>query len=353
VTLDPQILQQPGLHSGKITAVLEATGETAFEVPVTVVSPVLMNDANQHRFAVDTSIRVGQSLRYFIDVPAGTTAVQLAINSDGPIVWGQWLNNEGRVISHLQDPQTTNPQPPLFAQANLSQPGVYELDLVAPAYNARPAKVHAEVHLFSLSTVMGPAETTKTNFQVQLTNNDEPLQLVPRLDFTSLQRKQVLSMGSAATVLPEALSASDLQNFAKLRWEVVTAKALYDQMTDYPYWVTDEKNNVLTSGGAELDTLVELTGFDKLTPGNIFFGIQGAFTQAAPTTWAVQLTEDRVFLNPKNLSIGSRFLIEDGQSVYLPVDVSQMAGSGGLTPCATLSLTAVGGNLVQTIPICP
>ena len=94
VTLDRAVLAEPGVHSEKITGIDEATGLVVFEVPVTVIAPSLLTDENAHTLVKTDRIKVGQTLRYFLDVPAGATSIQLDLASDGPVVRAQFSTSK-------------------------------------------------------------------------------------------------------------------------------------------------------------------------------------------------------------------------------------------------------------------
>lgn len=350
VELDPNVLKNAGLFSEKISAIDEATGVVDFVVPVTVLSPLLLNDSNRHFVREEVTIRVGQTLRYFLDVPAGTTAMQVDLLSDGPIVWGQLLDPEGRQVGKMMDSEKTSPQPPLALDTNVTRPGVYEIDLVAPAYNQRPAKVRLEAKLFSLSTSTGP-EQAEGIIDVMVQNNFESLKLIPILEYKSVEKTDSIEIQDNLTDVAFSWSETDQGRFSALSFLVTTSKNIYDLMTDYPYRVFCEDKALLASGGLELMSEIRL---ENICLGALKLEIQGAFTHSPPARWIVELTEKRRLKTPISISKGNRILIETGQNVPIPVNLSSITVPlvSGMKNCAVLTLETPAGRKIQEVPLC-
>ena len=187
VDIDYSALEQAGLYSEKIVAIDESTNEIAFEIPVTVVKPSRLSDENAFHVEREITVPVGKTNRYFFDFPAGTTAVQASVISDGPRIWGQLLDPNGQEVFRIADGSITPPQPPIHAQGEISRGGVYELDIVAPAYNQRTAKVKLKIQLFSLTTQLEPAlEPNQQEILVQ--NNFAPLKITGQTAINLVQK---------------------------------------------------------------------------------------------------------------------------------------------------------------------
>jgi|GEM_PF-2905168 len=353
VQLDPKVLKTPGLHSEKITATDDKTGRVAFEVPVTVVSPLALVDSNQHQMNVDTTIRVGQTLRYFLDVPAGTTAVQVDLASDGPIVWGQLLDMEGRRVAQVRDAETTSPMPEILVTAPVVRAGVYELDLVAPATNARHAKAKAQVKVFSLSVTKAPS-SIDGSAEVTVQNNFEVLKLISEVTIPRVMRKANVNVKGGSSLQKFSIAEDDIKLFSSIDFTVRTAKKIYDLMTDYPYLLRDPAGELLDAGGLELDSAVSLALDEKTAKGESVLEIAGAFTKEAPASWSFELTENRVLTDAVKVSAGGRVLLESGQSTLFTADLSkhQTALAAGFNNCPVLALKTPGARLIQEIALC-
>lgn len=352
VDLDRAGIAQPGLYSEKLVAIDETDGSVAFEVPVTIVTPHLLDDTSRHQFNKETQIRVGQTLRYFLEVPAGTTAVQLELSTDGPFVWGQLLDAEGRKIVELRDSESSSPMPAVEGQANLIRPGVYELDLIAPATNQRHAKVSVNVTLFSLTATLEPqSESGKQEVLVQ--NNYEALKIVPKIEHRSDEKRYPFTIAGNSATLALKVDAASREAYSSISLEVSTAKSLYDLMTDYPFRVFDAKKAMIAAGGMELVSPIDISGLADLPEGDVSVEIQGAFTKAPPKEWTIQIKESRLLKESVTLSTGSRTLIEQGQQVSVMADMTKMSKGGeGYKACATLSLTTPSGRVIQDVPLC-
>lgn len=350
VNVDAAILEVPGIHSGKISAVDEVTGEVAFIVPVTVIGSEDLTTQNNHTLNFKSEIRVNEVKRVFVNVPTGTTSLTLDLESDGPIVWGQLLDNEGRKVAELRDTEVTTPQPILRAQATIKKAGVYEVDLVAPGYNRRRANVSLKVRAYSI-TAESIAEGN-SEYSLVLQNNFGPVKVVSRLDQKSVDKSQVISISGIQTTIPFVVTADDAKLYSDIQFEVTTSKKFYDLMTDYPFRVFSEKKEVLANGGLELNSKIELSEIDKLI-GTNQVEITGAFTEAPKTPWGIKVTERRILKDAISLYKGPRLLLETGQAVSQNVSLkSKLSVATGFDSCAVLSLEDASGRLIQELPIC-
>lgn len=344
VELDRSSLAKPGLHSAKIVAIDEATGREAFLVPVTVVAPLPLGDAQSHRLSIAEEIRVGQTLRYFIDVPAGTTSLIARLESDGPFLWGQLLNPEGRLVGTLRDSEVTSPLVPVSIQANITRPGVYELDIVAPANIPRRARFIASLRALSL-TASAPVVKPGKGLEIEIQNNFEALKFIPKGEITAHRLKSVVNVTGDAAHLPLSLAAEDLEQFSEVKLTVNTAKEFYDLMTDYPFRVFDAEKAMIASGGLELSSEISLP-LEEAKAGTLDVEITGAFTMSAPTAWGFQIVEERILKSPKTVFTGKRTTLETGQSASVTVDPPSEK------ECVSVRLEGLDGQTLQSIPVC-
>ncbi len=348
-SLDPAILSQPGLHSEKIVARDEATGEVAFVIPVTVVSPSLLDDSHQHVMQADTPIRVGQTLRYFVDVPAGTTSIVTSLESDGPFLWAQVLDAEGRKVAELRDTEASVPLPVLRAQANISKTGVYEIDIVAPASIGRHARAKLRVTALSLAASSPLAKPGK-GLEVEVQNNFEAVKVLPEIVLVSQRFRSTQTLKGDGVSLPVVLSEEDLKTYSALKFNVKTSKEYYDLMTDYPFRLFSEEGEMLLNGGLELDSDIDLDLAEKKA-GKLGLEITGAFTKEAPAEWGFELTEIRKLAQEKSLFSGPRTLLETGVSTSLLI-THAFGSQAGREDCVEIRLKGVNGELLQTVPVC-
>jgi subtilisin family serine protease len=350
--IDPSILSQPGLHSEKITAIDDQTGKTAFEVPVTIVSPEVLGDANAHHVTHTSPIRVGESQRYFFDVPAGTTALQLALGSDGPPVWGQLVDPEGRTVSTLKDASGSAPQTTLYSSLNVNRAGVYELDVVAPGSNARIAQAHFSVRAYGLAITRG-APQSDTSTEVTVQNNFEPAKLGFQVQTLALQRQQTYTITGDTLEIPFAVTADDIKDFSRIDFEVLTSKAVYDQMTDYPYYLLDSKNVVTSPGALELDSHVTVD-LSQAKPDTLRLHIQGSFAKEAPKTWSIRVKEVRYLKAPagEQPSLSTQLETDQFQTIAMPLATDLKVSRPGFRGCPTLTISAADGSTIQYYTLC-
>lgn len=355
IAVSDKVFAKPGLYSAAVSAVDEATGRREFLVPVTVVVPEALGDRNGHTLSMEMPLAPGQTERRFVEVPAGATAVQVELESDGPVAWGQLLDGEGRRVLGLDDPARPSPLPKLFAQANVTRPGVYELDLVAPPTNVRAARVRAKVVAYSL-TATTDGELASAGFQVRIQNNFEPLRASVDVGVRLARRNRVIEVSGTTVRLPFDIAAAEQTALSKLDFRVLTSRSTYDLMTDYPYRVFDGSRTLMASGGLELDSTFTLDNLAEKVPGTFELEISGAFAKEAPPAWAFRLIEDRVLARPVMLVRGTAQSLETHQFALVDVRVpttaaAQFAASAGFTPCASLDVKS-DGRLVQQIDVC-
>lgn len=349
VTIDESVFAQPGLHSEKISAIDESNGEVAFLIPVTVVAPEALDDAHGHVFQTETPIRVGQTLRFFVDVPAGTTSLITNLESDGPFLWGQVLDGEGRKLATLQDTEASVPLVPQRSQINVARAGVYEIDVVAPASISRHAKAKLKVQALSLSASAPLAKPGK-GLEVEIQNNFEATKVTSEIALVAHQTSHAISVTGDQTNLPFTVSEDDLKTYSEIKFNVKTAKEYYDLMTDYPFRAFDQEGKLLAMGGLELDSDIDLSLADQKA-GKWNLEITGAFTKEAPKDWGFELKQTRKLAEEKILFTGPRTLLETGQATSLLV-THPFGAESGHEDCVEIRLKAVTGELLQTIPIC-
>lgn len=355
-SLKASVFSSAGLKSATIRGVDEVSGRVEFVVPVTVVVPEALDVASGHEFAVDATVKPGQTLRYFVEVPAGTTAVRMELESNGPAVWAQLLDGEGRRVLGLDDPSRPQPLPRLLGQANIARPGVYEIDFVAPPTNIRAARIKGKLEAFSF-TVTPEGELPGGGYQVRLENHFEPVRAAVDVVVRQARRSRAVEVDGNTVKLPFELAPSEQTSLARLDFRVLTGKAIYDLMTDYPYRVFDASRNLVASGGLELDSTFSLDALPEKLSGTYELEVSGAFTKAPPPAWAFRLTEDRVLARPVTVTRGTVTNLETNQSTVVDVRLPATATGAfaavpGFTPCATLELKTPDGRLLQELVVC-
>ncbi len=350
--IDASILSKPGLHSEKITAFEGGTGRMAFVIPVTVVVPVALDDSNQHEHNADLKVEVGTVQRVFVDVPAGTTAVQFDLTSDGQSVWAQLLDSEGRLLSKLQDADRNNPQAPLLGQTETLRAGVYEIDVVAPPFLHHAVGVKVRLKAYSLRISKG-APVGNNYFEVSVDNNFDAIKVQPKMEVGSVAKTSVVAVKGSSIDLPFTISPDDGDKFSSIQFRVQTAKSYYDLMTDYPYLLLDPEKNLLSSGGLELDSKIALNDVDKQPEGDSNLRIAGAFTEAKVNDWFFSLTEERVLKSALPVGSVALQLLEVGQQMVFAVNMGKVKEvAPGYENCVSVKLSAVG-RLVQKKSFCP
>lgn len=350
--VDAAVMGQPGLHSEVISAIDESTGRVAFEFPVTIVVPEKLPAAG-HLFSAEAMLKVGQTSRHFVYLPSGVTSVQVDLLSDGPMIWGQLLDPEGRKVLDLGDTDRRSPQEPLLNAANISRAGVYELDVVAPPYNKRTAKITVRVKGFSLKVSQGPGKT-KAAYDVRIENDFDALKMSADFQLAYAERRQTVEVKGTQVEIPFAISESDQKQFSAIEFGVKTSKAIYDLMTDYPYLVITPEGKTLVAGGLEMDSVISLGNLTELMAGNYKLVIMGAFTSEAPANWIFDLSEKRVLESPVSILSGLPSLIESGLWLEIPLDLSRYVSPvvKAFQNCAQMKIKSPSGRLIQTMPIC-
>ncbi|MCB0403153.1 MAG: S8 family serine peptidase [Bdellovibrionales bacterium] len=338
-----------GLLSEKISAIDDTTGLIAFEIPVTVIRPFVLSDANSFTYKLNKQVAVGETLRTFVDLPAGTTAAQIELRTSGPKVWGQLLDQDGRLVKNFSDPDRDAPQPPIYTRTNIGKAGVYEVDISAPANNEKPADIEVVLRAYSLAVrVEAPSETGVIEAVVQ--NNFAPLKASASAELRELMTEKTLRIQGDVLNFNSVWNEQDAATYASLDLQFQTAKKFYDLMTDFPYMVFCEDGTLLTSGGLELDSTVSLAG--SSCRGERRFQLQGAFAKEAPDAWFVRLLEHRVLKTPVVLGSFGRRLLETGQSVSFTIDLNEAQSVRQGQSCAHLVLLDGEGREIQATQVC-
>lgn len=352
VELDPSIFSRPGLHSEFIAGIDDATNERAFWVPVTLVVPEALDPTFSS--VKEVAIKPGRTVRYFLEVPPGTTAASLELETDGPTVWAQLLDGEGRKTIVLQDTEATLPQPRLRGVAHLSQAGVYELDLTAPPHNRKPLKARVTLNVFGFS-MERELSPTAAQFDLQVHNHFGPAKIVPKLVQSKVVRVIQQTVQGNKTYIPFGVSAEDIARYESIQFQTRVARKVYDLMTDFPFRVFDSKKSLIASGGLEIEGDIDLNNVKDLVVGDLELEIQGAFASSEPLTWALEVKELRTLKEAATLTVYPRILLEQNQTKGLNVDLSQMQplASNGYANCATFRLEFPDGRLIQSEDFCP
>ena len=335
---------KPGLYSEKVVAIDEKTKKVAFVVPVTIVIPHRLSASATQGLSLSDNLRVGQTKRYFFEIPAGSTSVVADLSSDGPMIWGQLLDSEGRLVMEMRDTDGTSPMVALKKQAEIKRGGVYELDVVLPASAARHTKLQFQIRAYSFS-VSEPIVKPGEGLEVEIQNNFAAVKVIPSAKIEFTRKSQNVSLTADSTSVPFLVSEDDKSRYESIHFTIVTSKAYYDLMTDYPYRVFNEQKELIASGGLELNSSVALSDLSSLNLGKYELEVTGAFTKEAPALWGFMLQEDRKLKEAISLYEGKRTLLETGQS--LPVVAKLEPGD-----CAVIRLEAPQGGTLQTIPLC-
>ncbi len=338
------VFEKAGLYSAKVSAYSESTGELAFDVPVTIISPRRLPEEGKEK----ATLRVGQTQRFFYEVAAGTTGIALSVKSEGAMVWGQLLDSEGRKVIDCRPADSALPMASLRCVGSLQRTGVYELDWVAPATNPASANIDFEVQPLSLTSRL---EGVKPNGDLNLVieNNFGSLRFTPKVSLRAHTQKKAITIQGNGTQVPFTVTEEDAKQYSSILFTVKTSKEYYDLMTDYPYRVYDKENNRLGSGGLELNSSFEVGSLSDIAKGEGRIDIQGAFTKDAPASWAIQLTEERILKEPLTLYTGNSMVLDAGGAATLSVPVGKRAKAGD---CLTLSFTDGTGQLLQESLFC-
>jgi subtilisin family serine protease len=358
VSIDPSIMAEPGLHSEKITAV-DSNNNWLFEIPVTVVVPLALDDTNSHMLKAEAPIKVGHTLRYFVDVPAGSTALTLDLSTDGPVVWAQLVDPTGHTVLKVKDAESSSPMPPLQGNVNITRSGVYELDLVAPPKNAKTASVYASLRAYSLQ-ISAETQSTNKTYDISVQNNFEAMKLIPSTAITQVRKHNVLTINGIKTRLPIAFTEADKKSYSKIQFTVLTSNSIYDLMTDYPYNVLDSGGDVIVNGGLETKSQFSVPDFGQLSDvaaGPITLEIIGSFEAKAPLSWNVDLTEDRILASPIVLPANGdgRLDLSTGQTLSVNVNLNDVSFNPpeGMTACLNLTLGVPNtGRAIQNFLRC-
>lgn len=337
----------PGIKS--TTIVLTNTEEKDFSlrIPVTIVVP----ETSEQMARGQVDVEVGDVKRLFFRVPPGVSSVQVDLDSDGPMIWGQLLDSEGRSVVELFDGDRLSPQVPLRAEANLNRAGIFELDIVAPAYNKRTAKVNYTLKYNRLKFRRGVASEPGT-FAVDIENYGESLRLKAKATVTKDQKSEWVTVtGKDRIEIPFTVTPELKSQYSGATFQVQTSKAVYDLMTDFPYYVLGPKDELVTSGGLQLDSSFSVS---ELKEGDYKIIIQGAFTQAAPEVWGFRMTQSWKRTQEAVVAPAGRAQIVR-HGAWMTLDVSGQpptTNSFGLVRCLTVTALDALNRSMGSVDYC-
>lgn len=354
IRLDAALLTKPGLYSGKVTGIDDKTKDVEFEIPVTILVPELLDDAHQHQLQVaNSTLKVGKIARYFVDVPAGSTALEINLSTNGPILWAQLVDPVGDTVTKIKSSESTEPMDPLRAHANIRRAGVYEIDIVSGPDASRTANYTLNVRAYSLTAKLGPPQADN-KISVTIQNNFEAVKVIPRAIFNFVQAAKTINIEGIGKTITLPFTANDKKLFDSIKLQFDTALEYYDLMTDYPYRVFDASGSEVKSGGLLLDSVVEVAPLEKLPEGDLTLAVAGSFSKQAPAHWSVALKEKRYISDDQVLFSGALTLLEEDQTTNISIDVSSLGGPlrDGYQNCLTLFLDTFDGKELQERPIC-
>ncbi len=321
VKIDREMLNQPGLYNGKITAYRKGTHIPEFEMMVTIVIPQEFNTTNEYRMDYHfEKLEPGMHERIFLNIPAGASSMKIKMSSEKNTYTQAWYflhAPDGRQISmnFLNSEKEESENESFFY--NL-EAGVYELDVLG-YYRAK------NVSTFDMSVEF--IGVTRTDSKV-LTKNDNTIDVV---NYFNIQKNYQLEgelLGYEKEYRIE-LENTDVYNIpfvlrkneAMKSFEVKISKEDFNKTTDFAVQIYDKEGNAISKTGLSYDSeVLSIRNTFNADSVELRLELRPAFANA-PSKMSIKVIEQTKFKNSQDLKVtdnGSK------RTTFYPSEVRQL-----------------------------
>jgi hypothetical protein len=250
VDFDIEKMQEPGLYTSTIKGIRKDGSKfPEFELLTTVVMPFKFGAFNNYRNIWEEEVAPGMIKRYFIDLPAGGTCMQIKLESDTK----QYTNcrfhlhaPDGRAIggsrymNSFDDEKSTEK-----TYFNLEQ-GVYEV-IVEGSFRASDTSGYTLTIEFDGINVSGDGIITQAEPKLTVTNLfDETKALSMKGSLLGYKKEyQIMLDNQDRYEIPFVIR----NNEAEKTFEVKVSKEDFNKVTDFAVEIHDENGKALEKGG--------------------------------------------------------------------------------------------------------
>lgn len=318
VEYDPNLLSQPGLYSGKITAYRKSAVSAAhspaaieFELMATVIVPYTFDHQNRYqREFINRSLAAGEVQRYFILVPTGATGARIqmaATPSHFCSVTAFIYNPRGEsyqspitITSQRQNTETQLISPPAL------QPGIWEIAVYADFQNQSESSYELTICFSSFR--VEPATISDFDYHqgelpqgaFRVTNQfNLPFYGFGRGKLLGFQRRQKKFVADTDKFSYDFSVESDIK---LVQFELDFDDESFLKFTDVALTITDARGQAVLKEAMTQDK-IRLT-LDRLNSNSYTLEIMAAFAQSPlDEVWNFELTEKFFIKEPIDIKI--------------------------------------------------
>ena len=307
VKFDKTKMQEPGLYTGRLTAYRDdKSGFPEFEMQATVVIPYRFSyEDNYSRSWISEKVEQGLFTRYFIELPAGQTAMNIKLSASG--------NEYARVRYSLYDPDgkgiSVSPQVHTLESKieveetyfNL-EPGVYEI-IVDGVFLAKGVSTYdLEVQFYGINCLDNKVVDVNNN-QLEIVNSFGPAKIYNlKGQLTGYEVKQDITLsGSEKFRMPFVLRNGEQSK----EFKIEMSKTDYNKFTDMALLIYDTDGVKVSSDALSYSNgSITIDNTSVADSTEYVFEIVPGFAQETSSAY-VHITEVTTFSTEYSFSVVS------------------------------------------------
>lgn len=321
VKLDKDKLKEPGLYVGKITGTRDdKTNMPEFEMWATVVMPYQFNYSNNYSQTwQNKQIAPGAIQRYFLEVPAGGTAMDVAlsnVNNEFANAYFWLFKPDGSEMYLSHGLSSGNDGEAVEKNFYNLVPGIYELDVEGSYRNGSVSNYNLSVE-FSGIERLGNEILDSANQMIKvinLYNNSDSYKLSGQILGYQDEIKVELNDQDTCSI-PFVLRKDD----ASKEFTVKLSKNDFEKITDFSLIIFDDKGNAKEKEALSYrEGKIEIENTFSSDSVNLRLMLIPAFANK-PGTMTIHVNEKTFFNNPES------FIVKDNnrQTTTLYPDIEK------------------------------
>ncbi|NOH00349.1 MAG: S8 family serine peptidase [Ignavibacteriae bacterium] len=244
VKFDVDKIKKPGLYNGQINAYRSKGSKIKeFSLMATVVIPYQFTFENDFKKSFTGSLAPGKIERYFIDIPAGASAMRITLES----IEGKYAGSKFRV--HDPDGRRVYVSPTLYALDTKEKmnhtiydlsPGVYEV-VATGFYKAKDTSNYKlKIDFENVNVVENKILTAENNF-IEIINNSNKVKNFTAKGLIEGKEKDYTVNIAGIKTIPFVMT----KDMSKKVFNLSLSKKEYNQLTDFAALVLDEEDKAV------------------------------------------------------------------------------------------------------------
>ncbi|MBK7980544.1 MAG: S8 family serine peptidase [Ignavibacteriae bacterium] len=246
-TIDPKILEKPGLYNAKIYAVRADNSSTPeFELMATFAVPYDFNLKNHYNLNFESEkIMPGMHKRYFLKIPFGTSNLKVNISSK--------KNDYSSLRYYLHDPDgrekhfgifNSEDNPNTAEEIYDLHPGVYELVVLGQFTSSKESIYNLDLEIDGINISKNSLSESNSMSLVNYFDKEKNLKISGKiLGYTKSYKIEI--SGNNIYKIPFELK----QGESKKEFKINLSKEDFNKVTDFALMIYDEKGNAVDVNG--------------------------------------------------------------------------------------------------------